>query len=98
MTSKERIIGALSGETIDKVPFSPFLTYWWEAQEDAFTNQGELKFLESIGADPLFRGHYPMNGKNYEDIFLFQQKIDDCEIQTDVFEKEKKVTIPQKEI
>ena len=84
MTSRERILKALSGEKTDRVPFSPFLTYWWESQEDALTDKGELEFLESIGADPLFRGHYPMHGKNYEDILLWKKTIDDCEISTQV--------------
>lgn len=84
MTSKERIVKALMGKETDRIPFCPFLTYWWESQEDELTNRGELEFLESIGADPLFRGHYPMYGKDGEGIFLFKRSIEDCEISTEV--------------
>lgn len=80
MTSRERILHALAGTQPDRVPFSPFLAYWWEAQPDALTDAGELTFLEQIGADPLFRGHYPMTGKNYEDAVLCKTRIDGCEI------------------
>lgn len=80
MTAKERILKALNGERPDRVPFCPFLTYWWEAQDEALTGKGELEFLESIGADPLFRGHYPQYGKNGDGIMLFQSHIEDCEI------------------
>ncbi|MGN1140399.1 MAG: uroporphyrinogen decarboxylase family protein [Oliverpabstia sp.] len=84
MTTKERIVKALRGEKTDRIPFSPFLTYWWENADDELTNRGELEFLESIGADPLFRGHYPMYGKNGENMLLCKRIIDDCEIFTEV--------------
>lgn len=84
MTSRERILHALLGEKTDRIPFSPFLAYWWESQKDALTDRGELEFLESIGADPLFRGHYPMYGKEGEDIVLCKRIIEDCEISTEV--------------
>ena len=29
MTSKERIVAALNGEPVDRIPFSPFLAYVW---------------------------------------------------------------------
>ncbi len=92
MTSRERILGALRGEKTDRVPFCPLLAYWWESQDDELTNRGELEFLESIGADPLFRGHYPGYGKDSEGIVLFKRTIHDCEILTEI-EGNKKTTI-----
>lgn len=80
MTSRERLLNAISGKETDRTPFGPFLEYWWQNQPDALTDKGELEFLESVGADPLFRGHYPMYGKNWENIELFKKTIDDCEI------------------
>ncbi len=80
MTSRERIVKTLCGEPADRVPFSPFLAYWWEAQSDALIHKGELEFLESIGADPLFRGHAPMYGKDGRDLLVCRQFLDDCEI------------------
>lgn len=84
MTSRERLIKAMSGEKTDRTPFSPFLAYWWDAQEDTLTDRGELEFLESIGTDPLFRGHYPVYGKKEEGIWLFKRTIEDCEIFTKI--------------
>lgn len=92
MHSKERILNTLTGKETDRVPVSPFLAYWWESQTDTFTEQGELEFLESVGADPLFRGHWPMIGKNYEDMLLFKKEIKDCEIRTKTSGREKHVT------
>ena len=93
MQSKERILRAMRGEEVDRVPFCPFLTYWWESQPDEFTSKGELNFLESIECDPLFRGHWPMTANNYEDMCICKSIIKDCEIKTEfVNDKYKKVT------
>lgn len=32
MTPKQRLLAAIQGNPIDRVPWSPFLAYWWEAQ------------------------------------------------------------------
>ena len=56
MTPKERLLAAITGKPIDRVPWSPNLAYWWEAQPQELTRQGKLSFMESIGADPLLRG------------------------------------------
>ncbi len=79
MTSKERIEKALKRERVDRIPFCPFLAYWWETQGENIREQGELSFLESIGADPLFRGHYP----DGDGILLTEASREDCEILVD---------------
>ena len=56
MTPKMRILSALQGRPVDRVPWSPFLAYWWEAQSAQLRNMGQLNFMESVGADPLLRG------------------------------------------
>ena len=56
MTSKERIQSAIEGRDIDYVPFSPFLAYVWGYFPESVRNKGELAFLKSINADPLWRG------------------------------------------
>lgn len=91
MTCRERILKAMCGEKTDRVPFSPFLAYWWEAQSEELTGKGELEFLESIGADPLIRGHYPMYGKVGEDSVLCTSHIDDCNIITKTEGKKKRI-------
>ena len=59
MTAKERLLNAITGREIDRIPWSPFLAYWWEAQPEAVTAQGQLAYMESVGADPLLRGFAP---------------------------------------
>lgn len=56
MTNKQRLLGALRGESIDRTPYSPFLAYWWDSQPQARRDAGQLSYLLSIGADPLLRG------------------------------------------
>ncbi len=56
MTSKERITAAIEGQETDYIPFSPFLAYVWEYFPESVRNMGELAFLKSINADPLWRG------------------------------------------
>lgn len=56
MTSKERIIAALHGESVDYTPFSPFLAYVWEYLPQKVQDAGQLAFHHTIGADPLWRG------------------------------------------
>lgn len=56
MTPKERITASLRGEPVDRIPWSPFLAYWWEAQSRERIRGGQLKYLESVGADPILRG------------------------------------------
>ena len=56
MTPKQRLLAAIQGKPIDRVPWSPFLAYWWEAQPQEKTVGGQLPYMESVGADPLLRG------------------------------------------
>ncbi|MEE4194241.1 MAG: uroporphyrinogen decarboxylase family protein [Anaerolineae bacterium] len=56
MNSKERILAALHGEPVDRLPWCPFLAYWWEHQPKSRQEQGQIAFLREIGADALLRG------------------------------------------
>lgn len=56
MTSKDRILAALHGQDVDRVPFSPFLAYVWESFPQDIQDKGQLAFHQRIGADPLWRG------------------------------------------
>lgn len=71
MTSKQRLLSALRGQAVDKLPWSPNLAYWWENNGDEITKKGEFAFLKSIGADPLIRGHYPTRYKEWDHLFLY---------------------------
>lgn len=52
MAPKERLLAAIQGKSTDRTPWSPFLAYWWEAQSENVTKQGQLAYMESVGADP----------------------------------------------
>ena len=68
MMPKERILACIKGEKTDRLAFSPFLAYWWEAQPKALQNRGQLAFLEEMGADPMLRGFYFITNAIYRDV------------------------------
>ena len=61
MTAKQRILSTLKGKETDRLPWSPFLAYWWDAQPKALQDKGQLMFLKKIGADPLLRGSHVLH-------------------------------------
>ena len=56
MTSHERLNAALRGLPVDRLPWSPFLAYWWEHQPAWLQDKGQPWFFKEIGADALLRG------------------------------------------
>lgn len=56
MTRKERLLRAIRGEEIDRIPWSPFLAYYWGYLSTEIQKKGELAYLLEMGADPLLRG------------------------------------------
>ena len=56
MTSYERIRAALLHQSVDHIPFCPFLAYVWEHYPKEIQEKGQLAFHHRIGADPLWRG------------------------------------------
>lgn len=61
MTPKERLLAAIKGKKVDRLPWSPFLAYYWELLPQEVQNKGQLSFMERIGADPLFRGFHVLH-------------------------------------
>lgn len=60
MSSRERIVAALHGQPVDRIPFTPFLAYVWEHFPKAIQDAGQPAFLKQVGADLLWRGtHCP---------------------------------------
>lgn len=70
MTPKQRLLSAIKGQPIDRVPWSPFLAYWFEAQSKEFQARGQLAFLQDIGADPLLRGFHQLFNKSFRHVEL----------------------------
>ena len=56
LTPKQRLLRAIRGQEVDRIPFSPFLAYYFEALPEAIQAKGQLEYLEAMGADPLLRG------------------------------------------
>lgn len=60
MTPKQRLLAAIKGEKTDRLPWAPFLAYYWEDQPKRVQDKGQLWFYEEIGADPLLRGFHQL--------------------------------------
>lgn len=56
LSSKERILRSIAGKMVDRVAWSPFLTYYWEHQPQNVRDKGQFAYMKEIGADPLLRG------------------------------------------
>jgi uroporphyrinogen-III decarboxylase len=56
MTPKERIVAGIRGQEVDRLPWCPFFTYWWDAQPEQRQKEGQPAFYREIGADALLRG------------------------------------------
>ena len=56
MTSHQRLLAALRGQEVDRLPWSPFLAYWWDFQPKSIQDRGQVAFLREIGAVALLRG------------------------------------------
>jgi len=84
MTSRERLLAALRGQPVDRLPWSPFLAYWWESQPQAIQDRGQIHFLRELGADALLRGFTTpfvcsdlWGQSSYS---TFSQRIPNCEV------------------
>ncbi len=55
MTSRERLLSALRGEEVDRLPFSPNLAYLFETLPQELRDLGHAGFFDMIGADHLNR-------------------------------------------
>jgi uroporphyrinogen-III decarboxylase len=93
MTSRERLMAVLRGEKIDRIPWAPFLTYWWDQNLIAEAEQlGELGFKRAVGADLLMRGHCDRPVHNqYEDLYMFHQEYEKTKITETTDKKQKQI-------
>ena len=70
MTHRERLINAMRGRETDRLPWSPFLAYYFEHLPQPVQDRGQLPYLLEMGADPLLRGF----------VQLFDTTFDGCTI------------------
>jgi uroporphyrinogen-III decarboxylase len=84
MTSRERLLAALRGREVDRLPWSPFLAYWWEHQPKELRDRGQIRFFREIGADALLRGFTtPFSCSDLwgqSSYSTFSQRIPGCEV------------------
>ena len=69
MTPKNRILSAVTGKPTDRVPWSPFLAYYWQYVPREEQDKGQIAYMRKMGADPLLRGScvlYRSEWKNVE--------------------------------
>ena len=66
MRSRQRLLGALRGEAIDRTPWSPFLAYYWEGMPKEVRDGGQFAYLRAMGADPLLRGFHRLTRCEYK--------------------------------
>lgn len=82
MKSKQRLLAALRGESVDRVPWSPFLAYYFDNLPEDVIRRGQFSYLRQMGADPLLRGFH----------HLVKYRYHNCEISERISGKEKIVT------
>lgn len=56
MNRKAQILNQINGKNDGPATWSPFLAFYWEHQEKEVQEQGQLAYMEKIGAAPLLRG------------------------------------------
>lgn len=76
MTPKQRILSAIRGEETDRVPWSPFLAYYWESLPREITEKGQLYYLKEMGADPLLRGSHTPYEVKYHNCTITESQRD----------------------
>ena len=93
MTSKERLYNAIAGKKVDRTPYAPLLTYWWELQPQEVRAKGEVAMYRTLGAEPLIRGHYPTGETvpKYRDLYMVDINYRDCEISETIHGQEKMI-------
>jgi uroporphyrinogen-III decarboxylase len=88
MTGRERLLAAIRGEEVDRIPWSPFLAYWWEHQPQDVQDRGQTWFMKEIGADPLLRGFStPFTSSDVTGLRTYEtwrEPIPGCEVRQDV--------------
>ena len=66
MKSKQRLLAAIRGEAVDRIPWSPFLAYYWEHLPAETQKMGQFQYLRQMGADPLLRGFHTLYTCTYQ--------------------------------
>ena len=74
MRSRERLLNAILGREIDRVPWSPFLAYYWESMPQEVQAGGQFRYLREMGADPLLRGFHHLVNCEYRNCEVVEKQ------------------------
>lgn len=75
MQSRRRLLAAIKGEAVDRVPWSPFLAYYWEHQPKEVQAMGQFAYLKEMGADPLLRGFHQLANCSFKKCELREKSV-----------------------
>ncbi|MDR1176821.1 MAG: uroporphyrinogen decarboxylase family protein [Treponema sp.] len=93
MNSRERLLAVLRGQKTDRLPWAPFLTYWWDHNSVVEAERlGEIGFKRAVGADPLMRGHGDrLTHNQHPGLAMFRWNYEKTKITEKADEKRKQV-------
>ncbi len=74
MTSKSRILSAVCGKPTDRVPWSPFLAYYWQYIPKEEQQKGEIRYMQEMGADPLLRGSCALSNSERKNVEISSRR------------------------
>jgi len=75
MRSRQRLLSAIRGEPVDRVPWSPFLAYYWEHLPLETQKMGQFEYFRQMGADPLLRGFHVLSKCTYHNCEIEEKRI-----------------------
>lgn len=75
MKSRQRLLGAIRGDAIDRMPWSPFLAYYWEHLPAGIQKMGQFEYLRQMGADPLLRGFHCLSNCIYKNCEIIDKVV-----------------------
>ena len=75
MKSRQRLLGAIRGTAIDRVPWSPFLAYYWESMPKSVRDMGQFAYMRQMGADPLLRGFHTLSRNIYNNCEITEKRV-----------------------
>lgn len=75
MKSRERLLAVLRGQKTDRIPWSPFLAYYWEHLPRDVQSMGQFAYLRQMGGDPLLRGFHHLASYTYRNCELQHKTV-----------------------
>lgn len=74
MNTKERLLRAMRGQETDRVPWAPFLAYYWESLPPRIRQMGQITYMQQLGSDVLLRGFHTLFKKEFRNCRISAQE------------------------